>query len=85
MSKHEKHTPLIDNQGIETGRAPPLPHELTAEWTVNAQLKFARAGEAIEKIFNTSDTVSPVSVLYKWTAVDGNSTVTGPQEPSKVR
>lgn len=47
----------------------PLPHELTAEWTVRAQLRFARAGEIVNKKFNTSDPVSPVKVVYKWTTL----------------
>ncbi|XP_030387938.1 uncharacterized protein LOC115634389 [Scaptodrosophila lebanonensis] len=49
-------------------RRPPLPHELTAEWTVRAQLKFARAGEQVQREYSTDDPLQPVRVVYKWSA-----------------
>lgn len=54
---------------------PPMPHELTAEWTVRAQLRFARAGETVRKDFNSNDPVNPVRVVYKWTTLDADGTV----------
>ncbi|XP_017837324.1 uncharacterized protein LOC108596268 [Drosophila busckii] len=45
---------------------PPLPHELTAEWTVRAQLTFAHGGEPVQREFSTQDAVQPVRVVYKW-------------------
>lgn len=53
---------------------PPLPHELTAEWTVKAQLKFARAGETVRREFSSNDPVNPVRVVYKWSTFDANTT-----------
>lgn len=44
----------------------PLPHELTAEWTVRAQLTFARGGEPVQREYSTQDAVHPVRVVYKW-------------------
>ncbi|KAL9918230.1 uncharacterized protein ACN427_000657 isoform 1-T4 [Glossina fuscipes fuscipes] len=52
---------------------PPLPHELTAEWTVKAQLKFARAGETVRREFSSNDPVNPVRVVYKWSTFDVNT------------
>lgn len=52
---------------------PPMPHELTAEWTVRAQLRFARAGETVRKEFSTNDPVNPVRVVYKWSTLDTNA------------
>ncbi|XP_011209607.2 uncharacterized protein LOC105230516 [Bactrocera dorsalis] len=49
---------------------PPQPHELTAEWTVRAQLTFARAGEKVQREFSSNDPVNPVRVVYKWSAFD---------------
>ncbi|XP_075168116.1 uncharacterized protein LOC142240294 [Haematobia irritans] len=49
---------------------PPMPHELTAEWTVRAQLRFARAGETVRKDFSTNDPINPVRVVYKWSTLD---------------
>ncbi|KAM7342223.1 uncharacterized protein ACRADG_009705 isoform 1-T5 [Cochliomyia hominivorax] len=60
-------------QNHTTTRAP-MPHELMAEWTVSAQLKFARAGETVKKEFSTNDPINPVRVLYKWSAADGATT-----------
>ncbi|XP_034479108.1 uncharacterized protein LOC117785276 [Drosophila innubila] len=48
------------------GEGPPLPHELTAEWTVRAQLTFARGGEAVQKEYNVQEPLHPVRVVYKW-------------------
>ncbi|KAL7735203.1 hypothetical protein ACLKA6_016122 [Drosophila palustris] len=45
---------------------PPLPHELTAEWTVRAQLTFARGGETVQKEFSGQEPLHPVRVVYKW-------------------
>ncbi|XP_034110977.1 uncharacterized protein LOC117572339 [Drosophila albomicans] len=45
---------------------PPLPHELTAEWTVRAQLTFARGGEPVQQEYNAQDPLHPVRVVYKW-------------------
>lgn len=61
--------------GPTTGAAtrsllPPLPHELTAEWTVRAQLTFARAGERVQREFSSNDPVHPVRVVYKWSTLD---------------
>ncbi|XP_019893736.1 uncharacterized protein LOC105262075 isoform X2 [Musca domestica] len=53
-------------------RPPPMPHELTAEWTVRAQLRFARAGETVRKDFSTNDPINPVRVVYKWTTLDAD-------------
>ncbi|XP_073847013.1 uncharacterized protein isoform X2 [Musca autumnalis] len=53
---------------------PPMPHELTAEWTVRAQLRFARAGETVRKEFSTNDPINPVRVVYKWTTLDADGT-----------
>ena len=50
-----------------------LPHELTAEWTVKAHLKFAKAGETIRKEINSDDTVHPVRVMYKWSTLDDSN------------
>ncbi|XP_017027268.1 uncharacterized protein [Drosophila kikkawai] len=44
----------------------PLPHELTAEWTVRAHLTFARAGEPVQKELSAPEAVHPVRVVYKW-------------------
>lgn len=52
---------------------PPMPHELTAEWTVRAQLRFARAGETVQREFGTNDPVNPVRVVYKWSTLDDNA------------
>ncbi|XP_011196401.2 uncharacterized protein Hgs_2 [Zeugodacus cucurbitae] len=49
---------------------PPQPHELTAEWTVRAQLTFARAGEKVQREFSSNDPVNPVRVVYKWSTFD---------------
>lgn len=46
----------------------PLPHELTAEWTVRAQLTFARGGEPVQREYSGQDAVHPVRVVYKWCA-----------------
>ncbi|XP_030564113.1 uncharacterized protein LOC115764937 [Drosophila novamexicana] len=44
----------------------PLPHELTAEWTVRAQLTFARAGgEPVQREFSAQEPLHPVRVVYK--------------------
>lgn len=48
------------------GQQVPLPHELTAEWTVRAHLTFARAGETVQKEFSAPEAVHPVRVVYKW-------------------
>ncbi|XP_065369949.1 uncharacterized protein LOC135962125 isoform X2 [Calliphora vicina] len=92
MSNREHPTPSNDDKGTEAGagcvtsqdfrqnhsaQRAPMPHELTAEWTVSAQLKFARAGETVKKEFSTNDTVNPVRVLYKWSKVDDNTTAGG--------
>lgn len=53
---------------------PPMPHELTAEWTVSAQLKFARAGETVKKEYSTNDPINPVRVMYKWSTGDDSAT-----------
>lgn len=58
---------------------PPMPHELTAEWTVRAQLRFARAGETVSKEFSTNDPVNPVRVIYKWSTLDSDKTPTNSQ------
>ncbi|KRF99154.1 uncharacterized protein Dwil_GK27624 [Drosophila willistoni] len=46
----------------------PLPHELTAEWTVRAQLTFARNGEPVQKEYGEQDALHPVRVVYKLSA-----------------
>ncbi|XP_034651515.1 uncharacterized protein LOC117890655 isoform X1 [Drosophila subobscura] len=51
--------------------AAPLPHELTAEWTVRAHLTFARAGEPVHGEGSATEQptvqpVHPVHVVYKW-------------------
>ncbi|CAD7013989.1 unnamed protein product [Ceratitis capitata] len=53
-----------------TSALPPQPHELTAEWTVRAQLTFARAGEKVQREFSANDPVNPVRVVYKWSTFD---------------
>ncbi|XP_033155695.1 uncharacterized protein LOC117138003 [Drosophila mauritiana] len=52
--------------GAVQGQEVPLPHELTAEWTVRAHLTFARAGETVQKEFSAPETVHPMRVVYKW-------------------
>lgn len=52
--------------GAVQGHEVPLPHELTAEWTVRAHLTFARAGETVQKEFSAPETVHPMRVVYKW-------------------
>ncbi|XP_046809623.1 uncharacterized protein LOC111675925 [Lucilia cuprina] len=94
MSNREQPPPATDDKGSEAGagcissqdfrqnhstQRPPMPHELTAEWTVSAQLKFARAGETVKKEFSTNDTVNPVRVFYKWNKIDDNTTAGGTQ------
>ncbi|XP_061392343.1 uncharacterized protein LOC133327822 [Musca vetustissima] len=59
-------------QGTRVQQPPPMPHELTAEWTVRAQLRFARAGETVRKDFSTNDPINPVRVVYKWTTLDAD-------------
>ncbi|XP_022232038.2 uncharacterized protein LOC111080622 [Drosophila obscura] len=54
---------------LAASRPAPLPHELTAEWTVRAHLTFARAGEAVHKecgVVGAAEPVQPVRVVYKW-------------------
>jgi len=57
---------MSEKRGEETTPPPPLPHELTAEWTVRAQLTFARGGEAVQKEYNVQEPLHPVRVVYKW-------------------
>nr|XP_016928785.1 uncharacterized protein LOC108009168 [Drosophila suzukii] len=52
--------------GAVPGQQVPLPHELTAEWTVRAHLTFARAGEHVQKEFSAPEAVHPMRVVYKW-------------------
>uniref|UniRef100_A0A1I8NQN1 Uncharacterized protein n=1 Tax=Stomoxys calcitrans TaxID=35570 RepID=A0A1I8NQN1_STOCA len=59
---------------------PPMPHELTAEWTVRAQLRFARAGETVRKDFSTNDPINPVRVVYKWSTLDADGTAADGEE-----
>ncbi|XP_017108043.2 uncharacterized protein [Drosophila bipectinata] len=61
-------TPTASGAAAPSGgqQAPPLPHELTAEWTVRAHLTFARAGETVQKEFCAPEAVHPVRVVYKW-------------------
>lgn len=58
---------MSEKRGEEpTPPPPPLPHELTAEWTVRAHLTFARGGEAVQKEYNVQEPLHPVRVVYKW-------------------
>lgn len=60
-------TPTASGAAAPTGgQQVPLPHELTAEWTVRAHLTFARAGETVHKEFSAPEAVHPVRVVYKW-------------------
>lgn len=70
--------------GTEQVQVPPLPHELTAEWTVRAHLTFARAGEPVQKEFNAPEAVHPVRVVYKW-CTPTEETEEQEQDVDKVR
>lgn len=63
---------------------PPLPHELTAEWTVRAQLTFARAGEPVQREFNAQEPLQPMRVVYKWSTPHTEAEHEAEPEPEKV-
>ncbi|XP_067631284.1 serine-rich adhesin for platelets [Eurosta solidaginis] len=69
-SRQTQRQPQVLTDGTPQNVLPPLPHELTAEWTVRAQLTFARAGEKVQREFSSNDPVNPVRVVYKWSAFD---------------
>lgn len=70
-------------RGADGGQppAPPLPHELTAEWTVRAQLTFARAGEPVQREFNAQEPLQPMRVVYKWSTPHAEAEPEPEQEP----
>lgn len=69
-SRRYQRRPQSAGNAPATTALPPQPHELTAEWTVRAQLTFARAGEKVQREFSSNDPVNPVRVVYKWSAFD---------------
>ncbi|XP_053966353.1 uncharacterized protein LOC128868367 [Anastrepha ludens] len=68
--RHEQRRPQATTSGATGTTQPPQPHELTAEWTVRAQLTFARAGEKVQREFSSNDPTNPVRVVYKWSTFD---------------
>ncbi|XP_023177907.2 uncharacterized protein LOC111604184 [Drosophila hydei] len=73
-------------RGADGGQppAPPLPHELTAEWTVRAQLTFARAGEPVQREFNAQEPLQPMRVVYKWSTPHAEAEPEPEPEPEKA-
>lgn len=67
---------------IHEGVTPPLPTELTAEWTVKAHLRFARAGESVRKTFSSCDPVNPVRIVYKWSTLESAGNLSSPDDPA---